>query len=123
MNFPLKLEQSPHLGLVGRFLAIFGPLGGLLASLAVMANDLYYFSQYGLTPSAALLLGAFLLAFLPGVWGLAGAISLLPLTAGIPGFLKALLGISVIAMPNPGLDLVAGLFLGYWFSISSIVYN
>ena len=125
MNFPQKLEQTPYLGLFCRFLAIFGLLCPLLASLAVMANDLYYFAQYGLTPSVVLLTGAFLLAFLPGPLGMAVVIGLLPLTAGLPQFIKALGGISVVAMPNPGLDLVAGLFLGYltqgaWFAFTRI---
>jgi len=113
MTTPIKPEQTPILGLLRRFLAIFGLLCGLVACFAVFANDLYYFSHHGLTPSAVLFVGAFFLAFLPGAWGLAGVLALLPLTAGIPSVLQALLGVSVIAMPNPGLDLVAGLFLGF----------
>jgi O-antigen ligase len=112
MTITIKPEQTPILGLLTRFLVIFGLLSGLAACFAVFANDLYYFSHYGSTPSVALFLGAFLLAFLPGALGLACVLALLPLTAGIPSLFQALFGISLLAMPNPGLDLVAGLFLG-----------
>ena len=84
-----------------------------MASLAVFANDAYYFAQYGFTPSVCLFLLAFTLAYLPGAWGLAAVLTILPLSAGIPGMSKALLGWDLLAMPNPGLDLVAGLFLGF----------
>ena len=84
-----------------------------MASLAVFANDAYYFAQYGFTPSACLFLSAFALAYLPGAWSLAAVLVILPLSAGIPSMTKALLGWDLLAMPNPGLDLVAGLFLGF----------
>lgn len=112
MTISLEPEQSVIMGLLKRFLVIFGLLCGLVACFAVFANDLYYLSHHGLTPSAVLFVGAFFLAFLPGVWGLACVLALLPLTAGIPSLFQALLGVTVLAMPNPGLDLVAGLFLG-----------
>jgi hypothetical protein len=113
MTLAIKPEQVPILELLKRFLAFFGLLSGLAACLGVLGNDLYYFSHHGLTPSVVLFIGAFFLAFLPGAWGLACILALLPLTAGIPSLYSALLGISVLAMPNPGLDLVAGLFLGF----------
>jgi O-antigen ligase len=112
MTTLIKPEQTSILVLLIRFLAIFGLLCGLVACFAVFANDLYYFSHHGLTPSAVLFVGAFFLSFLPGAWGLAWVLASLPLTAGIPSVFQALLGVSVLAMPNPGLDLVAGLFLG-----------
>ena len=112
MTLAIKPEQAPILELLKRFLAFFGLLAGLAACLGVFSNDLYYFSHHGLTPSLVLFVGAFFMAFLPGPWGLACVLALLPLTAGIPSLYGALLGISVLAMPNPGLDLVAGLFLG-----------
>lgn len=113
MNLYAKQEEIAHSGLPIRLLAIFGQLCGVFAALAVFSNDLYYFGQYGFTPSVVLFLLAFLLAFLPRVWGLAIVIAAIPLTAGLPALMKGLWGISVLAMPNPGLDLVAGLFLGY----------
>lgn len=95
-----------------RFLSLFGAFCALIAALAVFFNDAYYFSQYGLTTSVLLLILAFALAFLPGALGLACAIALLPLTAGIPSMANALFGVDWLAMPNPGLDLVAGLLMG-----------
>jgi O-antigen ligase len=98
---------------LGLFLSFLGGICGVMASLAVFANDAYYFAQYGFTPSVCLFLLAFTLAYLPGAWGLAAVLTILPLSAGIPGMSKALLGWDLLAMPNPGLDLVAGLFLGF----------
>lgn len=97
---------------LGLVLSFLGGLCAVTASLAVFANDAYYFAQYGLTPSVCFFLLAFALAYLPGSWGLAAVLAILPLSAGIPGMSKALLGWDLLAMPNPGLDLVAGLFLG-----------
>ena len=91
--------------------AAFGLICAFIASFAVLANDTYYFAQYGLTPSVGLLLIGLIAGLLPSPWGLGVVVSLLPLTVGIPSVLNGLLGVKSIAMPNPGLDLVAGLFL------------
>ena len=112
MRLAVKSGEMAFLGLSGHFLSILTLICAFIASLSVLANNAYYFLQYGLTPSVALFLLALISAFLPGIWGLALVISLLPLTAGIPSFLNVLLGISTVAMPNPGLDLVAGVLLG-----------
>ena len=112
MNSPLIIERTLIFGLSTRLMAFFGLLCGFIACLALLANDLYYLIHHGLTPSVALFIGSFFMAFLPGTWGLAGVLAILPLTAGLPSLLSALLGVSVLAMPNPGLDLIAGLFLG-----------
>jgi len=92
-------------------LAAFSLICAFIASLAVLANDTYYFAQYGLTPSVGLLLIGLIAGLLPSPWGLGVIVVLLPLTVGIPGVLSDLLVVKSIAMPNPGLDLVAGLFL------------
>ncbi len=112
MRLAAKSGEMAFLGLTGHFLSVLALICACVASLSVFANNAYYFLQYGLTPSVALFLLALISAFLPGIWGLALVISLLPLTAGIPSFLNALLGINAVAMPNPGLDLVAGVLLG-----------
>lgn len=106
-------KRVAPLEFLGIVLSFFGWLCALAASLGVFANDAYYFAQYGFTPSVCLFLLAFALAYLPGAWGITTVLAILPLSAGIPGMSKALLGWDLIAMPNPGLDLVAGLFLGY----------
>lgn len=110
LDLPKRVAPLEFLGLILSFLA---GLSAVMASLAVFANDAYYFAHYGFTPSVCLFLLAFALAYLPRVWGLAAVLVILPLTAGIPGMSKALLDWELLAMPNPGLDLVAGLFLGY----------
>jgi len=102
----------------GLILSYFGGLCAVMATLAVFANDAYYFAHYGFTPSVCFFLLAFALSYLPGAWGLSTVLVALPLSAGIPSMTKALLGWELLAMPNPGLDLVAGLFLGHLVQIS-----
>ena len=109
-----SLVQTPLFCNSKRFLGLFGGLCAFIASLAVLSNDFSYLLQYGLTLSTTLFLVAFTLAFLPSTWGLALVLTLLPLTAGLPSLIAALFSIpTLVALPNPGLDLVAGLFLGY----------
>lgn len=119
MNLLVKSGQKPFFGSVERLLAGFGLFCALIASLAVLGNDAYYFAHYGLTPSVALFLLAFIFGLVSETWGLAIVVALLPLTAGIPNLLNTLFGVSALAMPNPGLDLVAGLLLAYFIRILS----
>jgi O-antigen ligase len=113
MNALAKLGQMSPSGLMSGFFSPFGFICAFIASLAVLSNNAYYFVHYGFTPSVVLLLLALIIGLLSEVWGLVFVLSLLPLTAGIPNMLKALLDVNALAMPNPSLDLVAGLFLAY----------
>jgi len=117
MNLLVKSGQIPFLGLAERFLAGFGLLCAFIASLAVLGNDAYYFAHHGVTPSVALFLFAFIIGLSSEVWGLALVVALLPLTAGIPNLLNTLLGTNALAMPNPGLDLVAGLLFAHLIKV------
>ena len=94
-------------------LSFLGAFCAVMATLAVFANDVYYFAHHGFTPSVCLFLLAIAVSFLPRAWGIATVLVLLPLGAGLPGMTKALLSWELLAMPNPGLDLVSGLFIGY----------
>ena len=114
MNLLVKLGQMPFFGSAERFLAGFGLFCAFIASLAVLGNDAYYLTHHGLTPSVALFLLAFIIGVISEIWGLAIVLALLPLTAGIPNLLNTLFGVSALAMPNPGLDLVAGLLSAYF---------
>lgn len=114
MNLLVKLGQMPFFGSAERFLAGFGLFCAFIASLAVLGNDTYYFAHHGLTPSGALFLLAFIIGSISEIWGLAIVVALLPLTAGIPNLLSTLFGVNALAMPNPGLDLVAGVLLAYF---------
>jgi O-antigen ligase len=114
MNLPVKSGQTPLFSSVERFLAGFGLFCALIASLAVLGNDAYYFGRQGLTPSVSLFLLAFIIGLVSETWGLAIVVALLPLTAGIPNLLNTLLGANALAMPNPGLDLAAGLLFAYF---------
>jgi O-antigen ligase len=93
-------------------LAAFAILAGLVASGSVFLNDLYFWVQSAYYINPYLCLIAFLLAFCPGVWGLTAIIFLLPLSAGLGTQLNAYLGAQFLILPNAGLDLVAGFFLG-----------
>ena len=117
MNLQVKSGQMPFSGSFERFFAGFGLLCAFIASLAVLGNDAYYFAHHGLTPSVALFLLAFIIGLSSEVWGLALVLALLPLTAGIPNLLNTLLGANALAMPNPGLDLVAGLLLAHLIKV------
>lgn len=114
MNLLVKSGQMPLFGSAERFLAGFGLFCAFIASLAVLGNDAYYLTHHGLTPSVVLFLLAFIIGVISQIWGLAIVVSLLPLTAGIPNLLNTLFGANALAMPNPGLDLVAGLLLAYF---------
>lgn len=113
MNALAKLGRMSSSGVMSRFFAPFGFICAFIASLAVLGNDTYYFVHHGFTPSVVLLLLVLVIGLLSEVWGLVFVLSLLPLTAGIPNMLKALLDVNALAMPNPSLDLVAGLLLAY----------
>jgi O-antigen ligase len=117
MNLQVKSGQMPFSGSFERFFAGFGLLCAFIASLAVLGNDAYYFAHHGLTPSVALFLLAFIIGLSSEVWALALVLALLPLTAGIPNLLNTLLGTNALAMPNPGLDLVAGLLLAHLIKV------
>lgn len=112
--------QNTTLGGIGPILSAFGFISALIGCLAMLSNDLYYLLHHGINPSVVLLILAFVLAFAPRPWGLVTIIALFPLTAGLPAFLEALLGLKSMAMPNPGLDLVAGFMLGS-FGLAGIV--
>ncbi len=93
-------------------LAAFAILAGLVASGSVILNDLYFWVQSAYYINPYLCLIAFLLAFSPRVWGLMAIIFLLPLSAGLGTQLNAYLGAQFLILPNAGLDLAAGFFLG-----------
>ena len=117
MNLQVKSGQMPFFGSFERFFVGFGLVCAFITSLAVLGNDAYYFAHHGLTPSVALFLLAFIIGLSSEVWGLALVVALLPLTAGIPNLLNTLLGANALAMPNPGLDLVAGLLLAHLIKV------
>ena len=90
----------------------FGVICALLASVAVLVNNLHYLGQHERTLTLILFALAFSSAFLPRPWGLMGVLLLIPLSAGLQRQLEEIFGLHFMALPNAGLDLVAGLFLG-----------
>ncbi len=94
--------------------AIFVILAGLVAALSVLANDLYFF---GIFPTIyfnfVFLGGAFFLALSGVGWGLQACILLLPISYGLGGQLNAYMGTGFLVLPNVGLDLVSGYYLGF----------
>jgi O-antigen ligase len=110
LKSPYKTIFSVHFAQIA--LAAFAILAGLVASGSVFLNDLYFWGQSGHYINPYLFLIAFFLAVSPGAWGLAAIIFLLPLSAGLGTQLNAHLGTHFLILPNAGLDLVAGFFLG-----------
>ena len=97
--------------------AWFGLISAFVASTSILANDGYLLSHGALTINAILLVIGIFLAVLPGIGvqkGVMGVMLLLPLSAGLSQQIDAFLGISILVLPNAGLDLVAGFFLGYF---------
>jgi O-antigen ligase len=110
LKSPYKAISSIHFAQMA--LSAFAILAGLVASGSVFLNDLYFWVQSSHYINPYLCLMAFLLAFSPGAWGLAAIIILLPLSAGLGTQLNAYLGTHFLILPNSGLDLAAGFFLG-----------
>ena len=106
------IKTTSKAALMQLILAILGLMAGLVASVSVLLNDIYFWGQSPHYITPYLFLAAFLLALPRKPWGLMGCIFLLPLSAGLGGQLNAYLGTHFLALPNPGLDLVAGFFLG-----------
>ena len=89
----------------------------IIASGAVLANEGYFLSHGALTINAIFLAVGALLAVLTGrnqQKGLALMVFLLPLCAGMAQQIDGYFGVSILVLPNAGLDLVAGFFLGYF---------
>lgn len=93
-------------------LAIFTFFTGCIAALAVLANDLYFWRQSPFYISPYLFGLAFVLGASHRVIGLMAIIAILPLSAGVGQQFNAYFGTSFMTLPNQGLDLVSGFFLG-----------
>jgi len=106
------IKTTSKAALMQLILAIFGLMAGLVASVSVLLNDIYFWGQSPHYITPYLFLVAFLLALPRKPWGLMGCIFLLPLSAGLGAQLNAYLGTHFLGLPNSGLDLVAGFFLG-----------
>lgn len=92
----------------------FGLLGAVVASFSVVANDIHYLPHGSLTINTCFLLLGVSLALLPVVGmqkRLAFLVFLLPLSAGMHQQINAIFNTSISALPNAGLDLVAGFFV------------
>ena len=114
MNLSARLGKIPSFKMIKPLFSGFSIICAFIASLAVLANDTYYFIHFGLNPSIALFLIGLMAGYLPRLWGLTLVVGLLPLTVGMPNAINTFINILPVVMPNPGLDLVGGFFLT-WF--------
>ena len=119
LKFPCKVIFSLHFAKMA--LSAFAIFAGLMASGSVFLNDLYFWGQSSHYINPYLCFIAFLLAYSPRAWGLAIVIFLFPLSAGLGTQLNAYLGAQFLILPNAGLDLVAGFFLGSALKVISRV--
>ena len=95
-----------------------------LSAIAVFLNNVYYSSLQAYSITNFLFALSFLLALVGGIYGFMTLITLLPLVAGLHTILELLLKVKFLALPNAGLDLVAGFFLGTFFlSIFNYIFR
>lgn len=113
LKIPFKAVFSFDFARLG--LAFFALFASFLASGSVFLNNLYFWYASPYYLNAYLFLICFLLGLPRKSLGLAACIFLLPLSAGLGNQLNAYMGTSFLMLPNAGLDLVAGLFLGSLF--------
>ena len=106
------MNPSRLFNLTKASLSWFGFLCASLAAFVVLANNVNGLSHHQFFISSFYLLIAFNLAFLSGSVGLVTIIFLLPLSPALHHQLNAFFGLSIQAQANPGIDLVAGFFLG-----------
>lgn len=95
-------------------LTVFVIFSGIIASVSVLLNDLYFFWVFSpLHTNLYFFCIGFLFALSGSIWGFTFFIFLVPLSAGLGGQLNAYFGASLLTLPNTGLDLAAGFYLGY----------
>jgi O-antigen ligase len=92
-------------------LSSFAFFAAVIASLSVLANDFYYFKQ-GPSLTWVVFVGSFFLAIFCGRLGFQFLLVLFPLVGGLHNVLTGFLKIDILALPNAGLDLAAGFYLG-----------
>ena len=112
-----RYKLANHItSIIKPFFTWFGLLGAVLASFSVVANDIHYLPHGLLTINTYFLLLGVSLALLSVVSvqkRLAVLVFLLPLSAGMHQQINAIFNTSISALPNAGLDLVAGFFVAY----------
>ena len=94
-------------------LSQFAFICAVLASLAVLLNDIYYVSQDQYVLTALLWLLGFIFAFLSAPKGLMAMLFCLPLVANLHRYIEIISPNTIVAIPMPGIDLVAGFFYGW----------
>lgn len=114
MNF--KLILGNQLAQKYRFTHFFSVVGFLLAltgALSVFANNAYYLLQGYVSLSLLLFCASFVLAALWPGFAFVFTIACLPLVGNLSQELGLVLGVNLLTWVNPGLDLVAGCYLGW----------
>ncbi len=94
------------------FCSCYGLVIVALGLFAVIANDFQYFRLGQITLNQGLFFLGFLLSLIPGFWGWAIFIALIPLISNLGPQLHAYLNIEIVALPTAGFDLVGGFLLG-----------
>lgn len=110
INAGLKAKSGSDSVRLG--LAIFALLACVVASISVLLNNLYFWGQSPHYINPYLFLITFLLGLPRKTWGFMGCVFMLPLSAGLGNQLNAYIGSSFLVLPNAGLDVAAGFFLG-----------
>ena len=101
-----KYRFTQFFSLVGVFLVLIG-------ALSVFANNAYYLLQGHVSLSLLLFCLSFALAVFWPAQAFIFTIACLPLVGNLSQELGLILGINLLTWVNPGLDLVAGCYLGW----------
>lgn len=117
----LGLNWHKHSFIAWKISILFSLFACLIAASSVLANDIFFYWFF--LPSYCNLyffIIAFVSAICAGTYGLAILIFLLPISFGICPQLNAYLGTQLLTLPNVGLDLAAGFYLG---SVGKLFYS
>jgi O-antigen ligase len=97
-------------------LSLFTLLAGTVASISVLLNDYLFWSQAYQYINPYLFAFSFLMALSRAILGLMACIFLIPLSAGLGSQINVYFDTNLLILPNAGLDLAAGFFLGFLIS-------
>lgn len=101
-------------GSFAQFLSFTGTFLATVGAMSVFANNAYHLFRGSISLSLLLFLISFLLAAYRPVFAFIFTVTSLPLVGNLSKQLELVFGISILTWVNPGLDLVAGCYLG-WF--------
>ena len=96
-----------------RFFSFAGVLLALIGALSIFINNAYYLLRGDVSLSLLLFCASFVFAVFSPIFAFIFTITCLPLVGNLSQELGLIFGINLLTWVNPGLDLVAGCYLGW----------